>query len=434
MKKHIYRAKKINQISIETLSALLGESKAIVSVDVAKRDFAVGIANATGAMLEQFKFTHPDQTEPFLELLDGLIQRGHGPELVMEPTGTYGDFLKAQATGRGIEVYLVSPKRCHDAAEIFDGVPSLHDVKATVLLARLHVQGLSKQTTPDFEGRRDIRAAMERRELYADPLERDYGRLEALLSRYWPELPLILNPRSHKTSLELLAQYPGPERVIAHRDDAASLMRTFSRGQVSKATIEQVLQASERTFGVKMTEEEQHLLQALCRQLLELWRAMDRVDDEIRALVKTHETGRRLASMVGSVTAAVLLAYLGSPEGYASSDAYVKAMGLNLKEHSSGSSRKPGTGLHITKRGPGRVRRYLFLATLRMIQRHPLCRAWYEARSSYARGEKMKAVVALMRKLGKAIWVVGRGTPLDLTQLLNPDRLLLKKPLQRATA
>jgi len=42
MKKHIYRAKKINQISIETLSAQLGESKAIVSVDVAKRDFAVG--------------------------------------------------------------------------------------------------------------------------------------------------------------------------------------------------------------------------------------------------------------------------------------------------------------------------------------------------------------------------------------------------------
>jgi len=64
----------------------------------------------------------------------------------MEPTGTYGDFLKAQAMGREIAVYVVSPKRCHDAAEIFDGVPSLHDAKATVLLAQLMFKAKQRST------------------------------------------------------------------------------------------------------------------------------------------------------------------------------------------------------------------------------------------------------------------------------------------------
>ncbi len=32
----------------------------------------------------------------------------------------------------GIALYRVSPKRVHDAAEVYDGVPSLHDAKAAL--------------------------------------------------------------------------------------------------------------------------------------------------------------------------------------------------------------------------------------------------------------------------------------------------------------
>ncbi|MBI4706198.1 MAG: hypothetical protein HY744_34310, partial [Deltaproteobacteria bacterium] len=46
------------------------------------------------------------------------------------------------------ELYVVSPKRVHDAAEVFDGVPSRHDPKAAVLLVRLHLQGVSRRWQP----------------------------------------------------------------------------------------------------------------------------------------------------------------------------------------------------------------------------------------------------------------------------------------------
>jgi hypothetical protein len=44
----------------------------------------------------------------------------------------------------GVAVFMLSPKRVHDAKEVFDGVPSLHDAKSCVVMAQLHRQGVSR--------------------------------------------------------------------------------------------------------------------------------------------------------------------------------------------------------------------------------------------------------------------------------------------------
>ena len=38
---------------------------------------------------------------------------------------TYGDGLRALLMSRGVSVFMQSPKRVHDAREVFDGVPQL---------------------------------------------------------------------------------------------------------------------------------------------------------------------------------------------------------------------------------------------------------------------------------------------------------------------
>lgn len=423
MKKKAYRAKNIKHFSIEKISQKLAHGKFIAAIDVAKHDFAVGIAQADGTIVEHFRFTHPKESMMFLDIMQQLKERGHLAEVVMEPTGTYGDALREQLVERGMAIFSVSPKRCHDAAEIFDGVPSLHDVKATAILARLHAQGLSKAWEIESPERRALRAAIERRELYSDPLERDYGRLEALLSRWWPERGDYLPLRKQKTLLALLTKYPGPQSIATDVAGAFEVMKGFSRGHLSTETIEALLASSLSTLGAKMTVQDQQYLQELCQQMLYLWNEVERVDQEIGAMVEQDADARALVPTVGKVTAAVLVALLGTGVAYSSAGAYLKAMGLNLKEHSSGSSKQPGTGLHITKRGPGLVRRYLYLATLRLIQRDPVCRAWYEKRKAYERGEKVKAVVALMRKLAKALWHVSRGEAFDVEKLFDMRRL-----------
>ena len=69
---------------------------------------------------------------------------------------------------------------------------------------------------------------------------------------------------------------------------------------------------------------------------------------------------------VGVPTACVLWASLGDPRQYSSGPAYRKAMGLNLVERSSGEYQGE---LRISKRGQPRVRRWLYLAVLRLIPR-----------------------------------------------------------------
>jgi len=50
--------------------------------------------------------------------------------------------LRHQLEQDAFPVFMVSGKRTHDAKEIFDGVPSLHDAKAAAIIARLQARSL----------------------------------------------------------------------------------------------------------------------------------------------------------------------------------------------------------------------------------------------------------------------------------------------------
>jgi transposase len=63
-------------------------------------------------------------------------------KVAMEPTGTYGDAIRFQVEKAGVAVAMAQPKKTFDSREIFDGVPSLHDGKSAVLIARLSGEGI----------------------------------------------------------------------------------------------------------------------------------------------------------------------------------------------------------------------------------------------------------------------------------------------------
>ena len=121
-----------------------------------------------------------------------------------------------------------------------------------------------------------------------------------------------------------------------------------------------------------------------------------------------------MGEVVGPVTACVLWVELGNPQDYHCGAAYRKAMGLNLKERSSG--RWQGQ-LKISKRGSSVVRRWLYLAALRWLRQEPV-RSWYLRQKAQRRGAAKPALVGVMRKLALALYRVGgRGEPFDRTQL-----------------
>jgi transposase len=130
-----------------------------------------------------------------------------------------------------------------------------------------------------------------------------------------------------------------------------------------------------------------------------------------------------LRSVLGPITASAIIAYMGSPTAYKSAAAFEKAIGLNLRENSSGT--RLGTR-RISKRGPGKVRKYLFLTAMLLVKRDPIVKAWYQARQAYQGGNKLKALVAVMRKLARALVPVAHGEVFDATKLFDTRRLNLE--------
>jgi transposase len=149
-------------------------------------------------------------------------------------------------------------------------------------------------------------------------------------------------------------------------------------------------------------------------------RELHDIEQEIERRVAASAVPARLGSVVGQVSAAVLVAALGDPSEYPDAASYTKAIGLNLKERSSGKHKGQ---LKITKRGPAVARFYLYFAALRLIARDPEVHHWYARKVARPGALKGKTVVELMRKLARALWHVARGATFEAKRLFAAEPL-----------
>jgi transposase len=418
-KKRIYKSVGVQRVDAAQLAAEFASVRCIVGIDVAKKDMVASLSSVVGQSKILVRWQHPAETRSFVALCSKLGEAGAAVEVAMEPTGTYGDALRVQLMAAGLPVFQVSPKRCHDAAMVLDGVPSSHDPKSAVLIAWLHSQGISRAWRPSTDAQRAARAALSRRELYADPFGRNIGRLEALLARHWPELPGLLELDSIGL-LTLLSIYPSAEQVGTHQHESSELLRTATHGCLKPSKLSDVIASARTTVGERMTRDEETLLRELATQTLSLLRSMERVEGEIALVVEADTAMKRLREAIGIVSAAAVVAHLGDPGSYESTASFVKATGLNLKERSSG---KHVGELKITKGGPARVRVYLYFATLRLIRLDPVVKAWHRRRTNYAAKHGMSGVVAVMRKLASTLPHIARGAVFDSAKLFDTRRL-----------
>ena len=116
---------------------------------------------------------------------------------------------------------------------------------------------------------------------------------------------------------------------------------------------------------------------------------------------------------------------LGDVSNYGSAAAYRKAMGLNLKERSSG---KYKGALSVTKRGQRLVRKWLYFWALRWL-REPAVKQWVHRKKQRDGGKGGKAVVGVMRRLALAAWHVAvSGVAFDAGRLFPGG---VKRPAMR---
>lgn len=428
MKKKIqYRPLDVQQIAVEALCEPFPTgSRVLVGVDVAKRHFVAALCDESGEARLHLRFELPGQMPEFLHRLRGLDAAARTVEVVMEPTGTYGDALRYQLEAHDIPVFRVNNKHVHDAAELFDGAPSKHDAKDASVIAWLHAQGRSRRWIPLDVDRRDMRALVRQRELYDAPLRRLISQMEPLLARHFPELEKFFDLSRRKTPYLLLEHFGSPAALAdTDAEELGVLLRRYRRRTKNEDEVLELLRAARNTIGVSMQPQEVELVRCIATEVLRLMTLRKQVDDRIAEQCQQLEVLQALRSCLGPVTAVVLLAFLGDPRTYSSAAAFEKAAGLNLVESSSGTN--PHTpdraSRRISKRGPGMVRKYLFLAAMRLVQTDPVARAWYQQRRAFQGGQKVKALIALERKLCRALFHVAQGQPFDAALLFDTRRL-----------
>jgi transposase len=403
MKSRAYRSVKIKNVCLESLLGGRERQRVVVGLDVSKETIFAVVRWESGQYERPWKIQNPSEVRRFAGLVEPLA-KSHSVQVAMEPTGTYGDPLRQALAELGIVVKRVSPKASHDYAEIFDGVPSQHDGKDAAIVAELAALGKASTTWEwtSNEWEQELARHVEWMEIHREQLTMWCGRLEGLLARHWPEASASTK-LTGGVLLRCLAEYGGPQG-LAFEEQAARKLSRWSRGKWSPEKIQTFLTSARESVGVKQSVISVEQIKQYAEEALRCRRQIAQSRKALKELAKGHAILSRQAEAVGLVTACVLWSRLGNPQDYDSGPAYRKAMGLNLKERSSG--RWIGR-LKITKRGPSSVRRWLYFAALRLI-RQGSAKRFYEARKSQG-GEAalMRAIIGVMRKLALTLYRVG---------------------------
>ena len=409
MKKHNYRTKNVNEINWPELRQQLGGGAVTFAVDVAKAQQYALLTNDAQNVATLVKWELLETTA----LIQVLQQLGCPVTVVMESTGTYGDAMRHQFRQAGFAIWQASAKRVHDAKEIFDGVPSLHDAKAACLIAKLHKEGLTKPWHELDEAGRALNAARREYDLHQSQYGRNQNRLEAYLSRHWPEV-LALFELDSVTLEKLLIAYGSPQAIAADAQQAAKNMKAWGGHFLKTDKIVQVIDSAIHTIGQPCIDAERRYLQALATEMQHSRCQSQAAKQLLEACVVADAGLKEMASLIGKLTTAILIGLHLDPRNFSNAQSYLKALGLNLTEKSSGEYHGQ---LKISKRGSAVARKYLYLAALRLIQKDPVIGEWYRAKADPK--VKMKTVIACLRKLAKALWHVARGERFDARKLVT---------------
>jgi transposase len=420
MRKRAYRSTEVKSVNEMEVVSRLVDGPVTMGLDIGKTTVFAVVRDAAGHFERPWKVQNPHEIHELIKRAKHLSNQ-RPLVIAMESTGSYGDPLRQALTDAGLEVHRVGSKASSDYKEIFDGVPSAHDGKDAAVVAELAAIGKSSPW-PVHEASSDeaeMTAQVTWLDTQQDILQLWLGRLEGLVARYWPELTRLLELNSG-TLLRLLAHYGAPGAVAADPQASSQLAR-WGGHLLRPAKIAAVLQSARRTTGVRVQAPAMALLKKCAEQALAARSEIREAKRKLELLSKKDTVIQSMAQVVGTTTACVLRVTLGAPQDYHCGEAYRKAMGLNLKEHSSG---KHQGKLKITKRGPSLARRWLFFAALRTIQKSPV-RRWYEAKKCKDQDRGIGAVVGVMRKLALALHAVAaRGEPFSVDRLFpgSPSR------------
>ena len=411
-RKNPYSLTDVNRVRIEALIDHRRGQAASVGVDVAKQEHAVCVVWPDREFEPPWRVRSPGQVRLLVQMLVEL-NRDCPVTVAMESSGTYGDPLRQALGDAKLEVRRVSSKAVKDQSETFDGVPSQHDGKDAAIIGTLKLEGRSRPwSLRDVAEKDQVLRYWIRKLDTAQRIKQIWcGKQESMLARHWPEAGRLLK-QSGATLPRALARWGDPA-ALARDAQAAELLKSFGGRYLTAEKVQRVIESARTTVGVRMNGWSVREMREIAEAIVEKRELIRQCRRELKKLSAQFPVIRRQTPALGLTTACVLWMCLGDAGNYPSAAAYRKAMGLNLKERSSGMLKGR---LTLSKRGQRLTRKWLYFSALRWM-RDPLVKRWAQNKKQRDGGRGDKAAVGVMRRLALAAWHAGRGAAFDVGRL-----------------
>ena len=328
-----------------------------------------------------------------------------------EPTGSYWQGFVGRLVGAGVGVRVIAPAHTKKYQELLDNSPNKSDAKDAGGIAELTKRGHGLWLRLPQGAYAELRALNEGYHRATQRMTAVQNQAREVAFGLFPELVAAIDPFT-ATGRALWAATPTPAAWLAKRQSTRErLVRQASRGRLGAAFVAALTAGARDSLGAtEAVAPRVAELSFLLAELDALAAHRAALEAALVATVDACPEGEWLASVpnLGRVSAARILGETGPLADFGSGQAVLKHAGLNLYASASGKRTPDRVVYRITKRGRSRLRHVLFFAALRLVQRGGIFHAYYRRLVDENGVVKLRAVVAVMRKLLRVLTALAR--------------------------
>ena len=343
-----------------------------VGVDVSKYKHTCCIISELGEITKN-SFDFANSRSGFEEMKAILLTLGEKKfvHVMMEATGHYHQNLFRFLLSSGYATQIKNPAsiaRFKDSDDVGRAKTDRLDAKLIALYALKHAIAPSSLPSYNIERIRILERA--KYFLYQDRA-RTINHLHRYLDESFPELVSFLardenggkksvgrNLFDSKTTLLLISNFPSAAMFASARTETAEKLRKMSRGSFSLMRFNGLREIAKTSIGINYEESN-----AVIRQLVEEFEAINRRNDELDALLKPlidAECPQLLTIPgIGYRLAGMIVGEIGDASRFPSPDKLIRFAGLDVKIYQSGTVERHGK---LGKRGSPLLRYALFQA------------------------------------------------------------------------
>ncbi|WP_059171341.1 IS110 family transposase [Bacillus sp. FJAT-27445] len=392
---------KINQVTEKSL---------VVGIDIAKRTHYACFVDDRGRVLQK-SFSVSQSRDGFEKLysriLSAMKENGKTEVIVgIEPTGHYWLNLAYFLEDRGIPLAMTNPMHVKRSKELDDNLPTKHDKKDALVIARLIKDG--RFSYPRIL--KDMEAELRVGSTLRGKLTEELGTVKNMIirwqDRYFPEFSQVF-PSLGKMALAALEFTPFPGDLLHKKPDELLELYRKSEGMKSpqRPKAVRLIEVAANSIGVtegrKMARYE---IATLVRRYRQLEQEIEELTERLVELVRTSIEYEFLSSVpgMGDATIIDLLAEIGSFSHYEDPRQLIKLAGLTLRENSSGKHKGQK---RISKRGRRKLRAVLFRIMMPLVRHNEAFKKLHEYYTTRTVNplRKKQSIVVLCGKLLKVL-------------------------------